>query len=138
MLVGRSLRGTIEGIQLRLQRPLELEATRSRLMSGDVSSPSGSLPLSLLRRVNECCDRFEAAWGSGPRPAIERYVAVFPQPEQRAILGELLALEIELRCKEGEMPCPEEYERRFPDHRELIRDAFAARALERAAGGGGE
>jgi serine/threonine protein kinase len=97
-----------------------------------------SLPISLAKRVNEICDRFEAAWKAGQRPAIEDCIVAIPEPEQRALLGELLALEIELRRNSGDVPGPEEYEERFPQHVELIRAAFAgapSQSVECANGG---
>jgi serine/threonine protein kinase len=94
-------------------------------MSGDQSPNSGFLPLSLARRVDEACDRFEAAWRAGHRPRIEEFLADAPEPERRALLRALLALKIELRSKSGDKPTPAEYEHRFPGHSELIKAVFA-------------
>src|SRR5262249_24591246 len=41
------------------------------------------------------------------------------------LLRELLAVEVEYRCKSGEGPTPEEYRQRFPEHTELIQDILA-------------
>jgi serine/threonine protein kinase len=86
---------------------------------------ASSLSLSVARRVDEACDRFEATWKAGQHPAIEDDVAAAPEPERPAFLRALLALEIELRCNSGDRPAPDDYERRFPDHGELIRAVFA-------------
>ena len=46
-------------------------------------------------------------------------------PERRDdLLRELLALELEYSTKQGEQPTPHEFERLFPQHRELIHQAF--------------
>jgi hypothetical protein len=78
---------------------------------------SGDMPPSRLRRIDELCDRFEAAWRAGQRPRIEECLRESPQEERAQLLGELLPLELVYRL--------EEYQQRFPDHRELIRAVFA-------------
>src|SRR6266849_193910 len=83
------------------------------------------MPLSLDKRVNQACDRFEAAWKEGQRPRIEEYLADVPEPDRAEFLREILRLKIELRSKGGDKPTSEEYEQRFPEHVELIRSVFA-------------
>src|SRR5262245_21707173 len=97
---------------------------------GSVSPGSGSLPLSLEKRVDEACDRFEKAWKEGKGPRIEDYLAEAPEPERVPLLRELLALEIELRCDGGDRPMPEEYHRRFGEHIELIHAVFVNLAYD--------
>jgi len=84
-----------------------------------------SVPLSLKKRVDQACDRFEKAWKDRQGPRIQAYLAEVPEPERAPLLRELLALEIELRRNVGETPTPEEYLGRFPEHVELIHAAFA-------------
>jgi hypothetical protein len=74
----------------------------------------GALPLSAERRVNEACNRFELAWQAGRRPRIEDYLGEAPAPERPALLGELIALEIDLRQRAREAPSADEYRARFP------------------------
>jgi serine/threonine-protein kinase len=74
----------------------------------------GTLPLSLVRRVDRACDRFEAEWRAGGRPAIEPYLAEASAAEQPALLRALLAVEIEHRRARGESPTRAEYAARFP------------------------
>src|SRR5262245_61536445 len=93
------------------------------MRGGPAMSPD-SLPLSRKQRVDEACDRFEKAWRAGQRPHIEEYLAEAAGPEYPALLRELLALEIELRCEGGNQPTPEEYASRFPDHVEVIEAVF--------------
>jgi serine/threonine protein kinase len=94
-------------------------------MNGEFLSDPASLPLSVEKRVDEACDRFEAAWKKQPPPRIEDYLAGTPEPERAALLRPLLSLEIELRCKDGEKPAPEEYRQRLPNHIEAINAVFA-------------
>src|SRR5262249_33249760 len=84
-----------------------------------------SVPVSLGKRVDQACDRFEKAWKAGQGPRIEAYVAEVPEPGQTPPLRELLALELELRRSAGERLTPEEYHGRFPEHIELIHAVFA-------------
>jgi O-acetyl-ADP-ribose deacetylase (regulator of RNase III) len=93
-------------------------------MNGDQPPGTGSLPLSLDQRVDEVCDRFEKAWKDGQGPRIEDYLAEVPEPDRVPLFGELLALEIELRCNAGERPMLEEYAPRFPGHNDLIWAVF--------------
>ena len=93
-------------------------------MSGE--SPTGdSLPSpSLAGLVDRACDRFEAAWKAGRRPSIEDSVGEVAGPERRALLRELLALDLAYRRRGGEPPTPDEYRMRFPAHVDLIDAAF--------------
>jgi serine/threonine protein kinase len=103
-------------------------------MSEEALSNPESLPLSLQKRVDEACDRFEAAWrgepgGAAPggaqrRPLIEDYLAHASQPERLEQLRQLLGLEIEFRLESGEKPTVDEYLARFPGHSEAIRAIF--------------
>jgi WD40 repeat protein len=76
------------------------------------------LSLSIVQRVNEACDRFEAAWktaqATGQRPRIEDYLGDAPEPERFRLLRELIALDTYYRRLAGEGPKPEDYHARFP------------------------
>jgi tetratricopeptide (TPR) repeat protein len=74
--------------------------------------------------VDEASDRFEEAWETGQRPAIEAYLTGAPEPERSVLLHELLVLELGYRRRGGETPTPAEYCHRFPDHLALIQHAF--------------
>ncbi len=92
------------------------------------SSPRPSnagLPLSTLHRLDQTCDRFEKAWLAGERPCLEEFLGPAPEPERRALLGELLKLDLEYCRRGGENPTPEKYRLRFPDQADLIRTIFA-------------
>jgi serine/threonine protein kinase len=71
------------------------------------------LTLSLEQKIDQVCTRFEAAWKSQPR--IEDYVADLGDDEKRAVLRELILLDIFYRQKRGESCCAEDYRARFPE-----------------------
>ena len=92
-------------------------------MDGLISTePGGSNRRS--ERVDEVCDRFEQAWRAGQSPRIEDYVSAAQKGDRQALLGELVALEWELRRRRGERPAAEEYLDRFPGHGGVVRAAF--------------
>ncbi len=75
---------------------------------------SALLPLSQARHVDQVCDQFEAAWNAGQRPHIQDYLNNTPEAEQAALARELIALDLENRCRAGENPNPEDYQQWFP------------------------
>jgi serine/threonine protein kinase len=78
--------------------------------------------LSVAQRVDQVCDRFEAAWLAGERPRIEEFIRDVPEPERATLLCELLRLELHYRSQAGEKPAPEEYRQRFPENGAQIRN----------------
>jgi WD40 repeat protein/serine/threonine protein kinase len=83
-----------------------------------------TLPLESKRRIDRVCLEFEAAWKSGQRPQIEPHLRAIPAEERRALLRELLFLDLEYRSRAGEEPGAGEYHDRFPGERELIENVF--------------
>ena len=71
-------------------------------------------PLSKARRIDNICDRFEAAWNAGTRPVIDEFLRDTPPEEQPAVLRELVILDLHYRRHAGETPQPEDYLARFP------------------------
>ncbi len=96
-------------------------------MDGLTSPGPGGRPPRPSERVDEACDRFEAAWRVGPAPRIEDYLAASDEADRAALLRELVALERELRRRRGERPGAEEYLHRFPGHAGVVRASFGAR-----------
>jgi serine/threonine protein kinase len=94
-------------------------------------------PTRLSERVDEACDRFEAAWRAGSAPRIEDYLAEAAAADRAALLGELVALERELRRCRGERVDPQEYRDRFPEDRQLVHEAFGASSSSRSSEGPG-
>jgi eukaryotic-like serine/threonine-protein kinase len=80
---------------------------------------------SRLVEINRICDRFEEAWRTGRRPAIEDYLAATAEPMRSDLLRELLAVELEWRRSAGERPGAQEYRARFPTHVALVEAACA-------------
>jgi serine/threonine protein kinase len=105
-------------------------------MNDDTLSNPESLPLSVARRVDEACDRYEAAWRAGQRPRMEEYLARVPEPERCALFRVLLPLEIELRRQGDENPTADEYAACFPGYLEVIQTVFsdAPKEMKRLAG----
>ena len=86
----------------------------------------GSLSPTQLIEINRICDRLEAQWRSGGRPAIEHHIGETPEPIRSTLLHELLATELECRRSAGERPDPAEYRARFPAHVSIVEAAFAS------------
>ena len=94
------------------------------MMEESMPTSPGDRPTRPSERVDELCDGFEAAWRAGSAPRIEDYLAEAKESDRQALLGELVALERELRRLRGERPGVEEYLDRFPGRGGAIRTAF--------------
>jgi serine/threonine-protein kinase len=83
------------------------------------------LPISALERIDVLCSAFEEKWQGDQPPSIESVLTHASSPREReALLAELLVLEIDYRRRRGEEPTAEEYDGRFPEHSETIREAL--------------
>src|SRR5579871_6889914 len=88
-------------------------------------------------RLEEVCCRFEQSWQAGRRPRLEDFLADAKGAERRALLRELLRLDVHYRRQAGERPTAEDYVAHSPDAADLWRgmfpggDASAAPAAER-------
>jgi serine/threonine protein kinase len=95
----------------------------------------------VARRVDQVCDRFEAAWQAaattGQRPRLEDYLPDASETECCLLLRELLAVELEYRCQRGETPAVEEYRARFPAQQGLVAELFRETAGSLGAYAGG-
>ena len=69
-------------------------------------------------------DRFKDALRMGQRPQIEDYLSGADEVELPALLRELLALEIEFRVNQGDVPLPDDYRKRFPGLTKVICSVF--------------
>jgi serine/threonine protein kinase len=76
------------------------------------------------KRVDEICDRFEAAWNTGHKLRIEEILADANQGVQSVLLQELIALEVEFRFKDNDPPLTQDYINRFPGNEVLIEAIF--------------
>ena len=69
-------------------------------MSATLPTIDASLSPSMINRMDEACDRFEAAWKMGLRPRIEDYLEETAGPERSTLWHELLVLEMVQRFPE--------------------------------------
>jgi serine/threonine-protein kinase len=82
------------------------------------------LPLDVLDRIDQICDRFEAAWEAGDRPRIEDFLGEAAEAYRTALVRDLLAGELNARRRRGERPEPAEYRDRLPGEATAIASAF--------------
>jgi WD40 repeat protein/tRNA A-37 threonylcarbamoyl transferase component Bud32 len=69
----------------------------------------------LGRRIDETCNRYEAAWRSGSPPRVEDFLAGWEGTERQALLRELVPLDADY-CRARGLDCsPEDYLQRFAD-----------------------
>jgi Protein kinase domain len=85
-----------------------------------------------LRRLDEVCCRFERAWQAGHAPRLEEALTPLGDVERPAFLRELLRLEVHYRRQSGEAVSAQEYQNRFPDAADVVRDLFAVAPLPEA------
>lgn len=85
--------------------------------------------LSMQMRIEEVCTHFEDAWkAAGPEdlpPRLEEYLGDATGPERRALLRELLLLDLDYRRARGEVPGTDDYAARLPGDAEALRAFFA-------------
>jgi WD40 repeat protein len=75
----------------------------------DSSGRIVEVPPALGRRINEACDRFEAAWRAGATPRLEDFAAGWSGDERAALLRELVPLDADYRRLRGEAVSPAHY-----------------------------
>ena len=76
------------------------------------------------RRVDQTCDRFEAAWKAGGRPSPEEYLGMTGEPERSALVRQLLLLDWDYRRRAEDNPCADDYHSRFPGDGALIEEVI--------------
>jgi serine/threonine-protein kinase len=89
-------------------------------MSRGQSDRGKDLPPSLSDRVDEACDRLEAAYLAGGRPRIEDYLPQAAGLERAAFFRELIQIDLAYRRGRGEVPRARDYLDRFPGCDSLI------------------
>ena len=91
-------------------------------MTLDSTVDYSGLSLSNLRRIDELCARFEAAWQSGQEPRAEDYLAELAEPERAALLRALLLSERKHFSEQG-LPVPIAlYRERFSEYSGILRE----------------
>jgi serine/threonine-protein kinase len=97
-------------------------------MDGDDRRPASTemWPLSRALRVDAACARFETAWQAGRRPKFTEFLRdhAATEVDRRALLHELLALDIELRREQGEHPVPGDYAISLAGHTGIAEAVF--------------
>lgn len=76
------------------------------------------------RQHDKICDRFEAEWRQGHRPAIETFMNEVEAAQRGSLLRELLALDLEYRLARSERPIPAEYFEQFPMYAQDVTAVF--------------
>lgn len=72
------------------------------------------IPEELMLRINQLCNKYEAAWKSGKQPTVEQALKHLAADDRSAALSELLPLEIAYRRRAGLTPRLNDYLARFP------------------------
>ncbi len=86
-------------------------------------------------RLDDACDRFEAEWKAGRRPTIEAALDGAPARLRGPLLRALIAVDMAYRRRLGESIDTRDYEARFPEHLDTLRDLFADVTLTHEAPG---
>jgi sugar lactone lactonase YvrE/tRNA A-37 threonylcarbamoyl transferase component Bud32 len=73
-----------------------------------------NLPLELAKQVEQQCQRFEADWKANERPCFEDFVPVVPEAGRKALVRELVLLDVFYLRQAGESVRAEDYQWRFP------------------------
>lgn len=71
--------------------------------------------LSIMRRVDDVCCRFEAACRADARPSIEEFLSQVPAEVRPILLRQLIPIEFFHRRQCGDAPRYDDYARRFPE-----------------------
>jgi tetratricopeptide (TPR) repeat protein/predicted Ser/Thr protein kinase len=93
-------------------------------MTSPATTDGETLPLDDRKQIDAICDRFEARWREGERPDLSPFLDGATGPARARLFRELLALERELRQRDGERPGPGTYRERFPDDLDVIDAVF--------------
>jgi WD40 repeat protein/tRNA A-37 threonylcarbamoyl transferase component Bud32 len=94
-------------------------------------SPHGlaALTPTLVRQLDEACNRFEAGWREGSRPVLADGLAGAGAELYPVLLTELVLLDAYYRRQAGEQPTARDYQRQFP----TLDPSWLAQALSEAA-----
>ena len=95
-------------------------------MTVPAGADDGGLSLSEWKRIDSLCSQFETAWTQGQRPDAATFLGEIEGPGRDRLFRELLAIELESRRSEGELPEPREFRERFPGHLDAIDETFAS------------
>ncbi len=84
-------------------------------MSAEIDRPAPSAPPSVKDWIDQVADQFDSAWQCEPRPDIASFLGRAEGEGRRALLGELVKIDLEYRWKSGQPRDLEAYLADFPD-----------------------
>ncbi len=84
-----------------------------------------SLTNQQLTEIDALCYRFDQELVTGTDPRIEDFLVDAPELAHVGLLAELLAMEVEYRTDQGDVPGQDEYMQRFPEQGHVVASAFA-------------
>ncbi|GAB5442415.1 MAG: hypothetical protein Fues2KO_27640 [Fuerstiella sp.] len=74
--------------------------------------------------IQELCREYRRNLRKGDMVQLEDYLSRVDQTSREMLFQNLLHIDIEYQRRQGGQPCSDDYTRRFPEHRALIRQAF--------------
>src|SRR5208282_2593479 len=87
---------------------------------GDGHTDGDTLSATQVEELDRACDQFEEALRAGRALRIEDCLSEADGPVLPALLGELIAIEVDWRNRLGERPEPAEYHNRFPEQFDAV------------------
>lgn len=78
-----------------------------------VGNEDSQLPFEVGKRIDAVCDRFETEMRLGRQVSIEEFLSEVAASDRPYLLRELITLEVDYRCRNGEVPAASEYKQRF-------------------------
>ncbi|MEZ6120334.1 MAG: serine/threonine-protein kinase [Pirellulaceae bacterium] len=92
-----------------------------------------TLPIELVRRIDQLCDQFESKWQPERVELITDFLQQVPSEQQPFLFGELLRLEVALKLDQGLAADAMGYISRFPQFTAAIRQCCVASSGRGAA-----
>ena len=93
--------------------------------SGDAMTAPDSEQHFSAERIDRVCNSFAEMFRSGERPQIERFLEECPEPVRSVLFRALLSAELEFQRSQGKILLEDDFNERFPDRVEAIREVFA-------------
>ncbi len=75
-----------------------------------------NLPENHMLAVERVCQAFEQQWQAGTPPRLSDLLQSVDEELRAELLVELVAIDAEYRCRQGQRVALEDYQRQFPDH----------------------
>src|ERR1043165_8632683 len=78
-----------------------------------------------MRAVDRILSSFEQSWTKGNTPQLENYLRESPQDVRAELFEALLRIEITWLLRRGKTPSMQEYQKRFPDKKDVVTALFS-------------